>query len=75
MKTLIFISIISATMVLISGCCSPKTIFVDRNVTVNIPVKCIVPDVNCTFSGNGIEVIAGLHSCILTHIEAEKVCK
>ena len=61
-----------------SGCwCStpePEVRYVDRNITVNIPVPC-VKDANCTYKGNDIEVIAGMHTCILNYKEQVKRCK
>lgn len=54
-------------LVCFSGCakCEP----------VKIPVKCKVPEVHCHVSGNNVEKIGGLLSCIYEQREAMKVCQ
>jgi len=49
---------------------------VDRPVPINIPVKCIVPDSNCSFSRTtDTEVIAALLECIIDMKRSIEVCK
>jgi len=65
-----------------SGCCilgtcpKPPPIYVDKPVKVYVPVKCIVPDANCTFNKEtDTEVIQSLLECIIDMKHNEKVCK
>lgn len=61
---------------LITGCCEKEKVFVDRPVEVKVPVKCIVPDTNCSFDRNtSTEVIASMLECIIDMKHNEKVCK
>ena len=64
------------TALFITGCsCKEEVIYVDRITTVNLPVKCNVPTVPCTFHGTTDEVMGQLIGCIHEHREAAKVCQ
>jgi len=57
-----------------SGC--TKTVYVDRVKYVNIPVKCDVPNVECSTQGkNDVEIVSEMIRCIYDLKEAAKVCK
>ena len=57
-----------------SGC--TKTVYIDRVKYVDVPVKCIVPDVNCSTAGlNDVGVVSEMIRCIFDLKEASKVCK
>ena len=58
--------------------CSPKpeVRYVDRPHRVNVPIKCIVPDSNCSFNRKtDTEVISSLFECIIKMKHNEEVCK
>ena len=59
---------------MINGC--GKTIYVDRPVEVKVPVKCIVPKIECSYDKpTYTEIIKSLLDCIETHKEVAKVCQ
>ena len=64
-------------MALTSGCCEPQVEvrYKDRNITVKVPVACEIKKVDCIYKGNNIEVIAGMHTCILNYKKAVKDCQ
>lgn len=62
-------------IIVFSGCGKCEPVFIEKIVKVNIPIKCVTPDVNCTFSGNDTEVVAQMIGCIYEHKQAAKVCK
>ncbi|MEN4053763.1 hypothetical protein [Sulfurimonas sp. NWX79] len=50
--------------------------YVDKPYEVKIPVKCVVPDANCSFDRNtSTEVISSLLECIIDMKRNEEVCK
>lgn len=54
----------------------PKIKYVDRPVTVKVPVKCVVPDSNCSFNRRtDTEVIQALLECIIDMKRNQEVCK
>ena len=56
--------------------CKPKTEYVDREVIVNIPVKCKVPEAKCDFNREThTEIIASMLECVINLKEAQKVCQ
>lgn len=61
----------------ITACSTKPTIkYVDRPYKVNVPVKCIVPDANCSFNRDTYtEVINSMLECIIDMKHNEKVCK
>ena len=61
-------------MLSISGCV-PKNVYVDREVIVKVPVKCIVPNTPCDPKGNDGEVVMSLMECIIDLKKAQEVCK
>ena len=63
-----------------SGCtnkCDPvkEVEYVDREVTVNVPVKCIVKDANCTLGGRGSEILINAYTCISSMKQEAKACQ
>jgi len=56
-----------------SACCDPKMVEVPKPYPV--PVKCVVPDVNCSWSGNPSQTAEGMLRCIVDQKQAAKVCK
>ena len=65
------------TLTVFSGCCKePEIQYVDKPVDVYIPVKCIVPDSNCSFMANTYTgVINRMRECIIDMKHNENVCK
>ena len=63
-------------MIMVTSGCSTKTIYVDREVEVKVPIKCTVPDTFCSKPGSLKEgTITGLLACIADLREASKFCK
>jgi len=62
-----------------SGCCKDKVITVEKPVIkikeVKVPVKCKIPDVNCSFEGNDFEPTEKLLECVIQQKRAMEVCK
>jgi len=62
----------------LSSCseCKPDIIYIDKPYEVKIPVKCVVPDANCSFDRNtSTGVISSLVECIIDMKKNEEVCK
>ena len=59
----------------LSGC--TKTVYVDRPVRINVPVKCIVKDADCPHLSdmNDSEAVDEMGRCIEQMRENEKVCR
>ena len=76
-KILKALSAVFAVLILTScSCPEPKPIYVDRPVEVLIPVKCVVPDANCSFNREtDTEVISSLLECIIDLKKNSEVCK
>jgi len=56
--------------------CKPEIRYVDKPIKVYMPVKCIVPDANCSFDANtSTGVIAKLLECIVDMKRNEEMCK
>jgi len=54
----------------------PVIKYVDKPYEVKVPVKCIVPDANCSFDRNtSTGVISSLLECIIKMKRNEEVCK
>lgn len=59
-----------------SGCgCEPTVQFVDRPVEVKVPIKCKMPEVQCSFEGTGAEPAVKAFECISNQKRAMEVCK
>lgn len=69
---LLIISVI-LTSILFDGC--NKEVIVEVPKPYAVPVKCVVPDVNCTFSGSDVEVLEEVMKCIVDLKSANKVCE
>lgn len=54
----------------------PSIRYIDKPYEVKVPVKCIVPDANCSFNKEtATEVVASLVECIVDMKKNEEVCK
>jgi len=50
--------------------------YVDKPYRVNVPIKCSVPDANCSFDrGTYTEVINSILECIVDMKHNEEVCR
>ena len=75
LKNLLVVLVISIIMTF-SGCSAKeKIIYVDRPVPYSVPVKCVIPEVVCSFDGNGSEPILRLLECVVDQKKAIEVCK
>ena len=74
-NSLIILSLL--ILVVFSGCVAkPEIRYIDKPHEVKIPVKCKVPDANCSFDREtDTEVISSLLECIINMKQNEKVCK
>ena len=69
------IASVSCAILILTGC-SDKVVYVDKVVRVDIPVKCNIPDVNCSFNKpTDTEVIDSLLECIIDLKKSIEVCK
>jgi len=56
--------------------CTPEVKYVDKPVEVKVPVKCVVPDANCSFDrATDTEVVSSLLECIVEMKRNEEVCE
>ena len=56
--------------------CKPTIKYVDKPYRVNVPIKCIIPDSNCSFDrATDTEVISSMLECIVNMKRNEEVCK
>ena len=64
------------TIMTFSGCASKSIVkYVDKPYEVKVPVKCVVPDANCTFGRKtDTEVISALLECIVDMKRNSEVC-
>lgn len=67
--------LISSVTIILSGCCEPQIKYVDRVKETKVPVKCVVPDTNCSWTGNDSLLAAKMYACILQMKEDIKVCQ
>ena len=65
------------TTLIFSGCTThTRTVYIDKPVEVKIPVKCIVPDTNCSFNKKSdTAVISSMLECIIDLKHAAKSCQ
>ena len=74
LKSLLVISVILTTMTF-SGCtCKEQVRYVDVPLPYAVPVPCDVPDVNCSFKGEGSEPVIRMLECIVDQKKAIEVC-
>lgn len=70
------ILLIISGLFLFSGCAQKEIVYVDREVEVKVPVKCIAPKVECDFNKTtDTEVIQSLLICIKDLKKSNEVCK
>lgn len=70
------ILLIISGIFLFSGCSQKEIVYVDREVEVKVPVKCITPKVECNFyQVTDTEVIQSLLICIKDLRKSNEVCK
>ena len=69
--------LISSVLITLSmtGCCEKEIVFQDRWKEKIVTSKCVVPDANCSWSGNNSLLSANMYACILQMEENIKVCK
>ena len=54
----------------------PEVKYVDKPYEVKVPVKCIVPDANCSFERKtDTEVVSSMLECIIKMKHNEEICK
>lgn len=76
MNVKILKSLLIGCGVLIFSGCAEKIVYVDRPIEVEIPQKCIIPDVHCNFNKEtDTEVINAMLMCIEDFKKASEVCK
>ena len=74
MKILSVLLMLFATLTLVG--CSSKVEYINVPYEVKVPVKCVVPDANCSFDRNtSVEVITSLLECIIDMKRNQEVCK
>lgn len=64
--------------ILILGACSvkPEVKYVDKPYEVKVPVKCVVPDANCSFDRTTYtETISSMLECIIIMKHNAELCK
>jgi len=61
----------------ITACsCKPEIKYVDQPYEIDVPVKCNIPDANCSFDRNSsTEVISSMLECIIDMKHNEERCK
>lgn len=70
------ILLIISGLFLFSGCSQKEIVYVDREVEVKVPAKCIAPKVECDFNKTtDTEVIQSLLICIKDLKKSNEVCK
>jgi hypothetical protein len=58
------------------ACCSKTIEYVDRPYEVKVPVKCVLPKVDCNLSSTSdTEVLGKMMECISNHNHIEQICK
>ena len=74
MKNIIFLMFIAFIVI---GCAKKEIVYVDRFTEVKVPVKCVVPEVQCKISEDitGVEVIKELLHCIQDLRTSIEVCQ
>lgn len=73
MKTIVLMLFVTLT---ITSCSQPEVKYVDRPYKVEVPVKCVIPDVYCDFNKTtNTEVISSLVECITDLKKSIKVCE
>jgi hypothetical protein len=74
---LVYIVVLVSILISFTGCtCEPQIKYVDKPYEVKVPVKCIVPDTNCSFNRpTDTEVISSLLECIIDMKHNQEVCK
>ena len=66
------------SLLILTSCSQNKPVvkYIDKPYMVNVPVKCIVPDTNCSFDRNtSTEVISSMLECIIDMKHNEEKCK
>ena len=75
-KILKILSMLFVTLIITACSCKPDVKYVDRPYRVNVPVKCVVPDNNCSFNRKtDTEVISSMLECIIKMKHNEEICK
>ena len=67
---------LSAVLIMTDCSSQPVIRYVDKPYRVNVPVKCVVPDSNCSFNRKtDTEVISSMLECIINMKHNEEKCK
>jgi len=75
-KIVIYLMLFAITAISFGGCCDKEVQYVDRNVTVNIPVKCHVKHTFCTDEGSiKTGTIVELLECVYELRQSNKSCQ
>ena len=75
-KILKILSILSVTLIITACSNQPIIKYVDKPYEVNVPVKCVIPDSNCSFNRKtDTEVISSMLECIIDMKHNEEKCK
>ena len=72
------ILLIALSLSTLSSCslCEPDVRYVEKPYRVNVPVKCVVQDANCSFNRNSdTEIVSSLLECIINMKNNEESCK
>ena len=73
---LLFSTSVILTMLIFSGCSvKERVVYVDKPTPYAVPVKCKVPEVYCSFKGEGSEPILRLLECVVAQKKAIAVCQ
>ena len=71
-----FLMLLSILILTSCSKCKPEIRYVDKPYEVKVPVKCIVPDANCSFNRKtDTEVISSMLECIINMKHNEEKCK
>lgn len=76
MQILKMLLVVCVTLIMTACSFKPQVKYVDKPYEVKVPVKCVVPDANCSFDREtDTEVIAAMIECIVDMKHNEEVCK
>lgn len=70
--------LIALSLLILTACSKepPKPIYIYETTEVKVPVKCVVPDVDCSFDRPTYTgVIDSLLECIIDLVKSNEACK
>jgi len=75
-KTLEILLIVFVALIMTACSQQPEIRYIDKPYMVKVPVKCVIPDTNCSFNkSTDTEVISSLLECITDLKRNSEVCK